>query len=515
MRSIQISLLTMLLLLQIGGSIPQGSLTEPLSSVRQYRIRHDHQILKEFMDLLAIPNVASDTDNIRKNVAKITDMMQQRGIKPQLLEGNSPSVPPVIYGELKVPGATHTLVFYAHYDGQPVDPKQWTGSPPWQPTLRSAAMESNGKVISIPSSTDAINPEWRIYARSASDDKLGVVTILTAIQALTANGVKPTANIKFFFEGEEEAGSPHLGEIVGKYKDLLAADAWIMVDGPVHQSGRKQVVFGARGVVSVEITVFGSKRPLHSGHYGNWAPNPAMMMAKLLASMKDDDGRVTIQGFYDDVEPLGAAELRALKDAPPFDDELKSQLGFAKPEGHGKSLQELINLPSLNIDGFRSADVGALSRNVIPTTATANLDMRLVKGNDSHRQVEKLINHIRKQGYYVIDHDPTDAERHEHPMIAKVEDRGGYNADRTRMDLPISISVINAVQTVSDQPVVKLPTLGGSLPLYVLKQQLGAVTINVPVANYDNNQHAENENVRIQNLWDGIEIMAAVMTMNR
>jgi acetylornithine deacetylase/succinyl-diaminopimelate desuccinylase-like protein len=240
-----------------------------------------------------------------------------------------------------------------------------------------------------------------------------------------------------------------------------------------------------------------------------------MMLAKLLASMKDDDGRVTVKGFYDDVEPLGEAELSALKEAPPIDDELKSELGFAKPEGYGKTLQELINLPSLNIDGFRSADVGALSRNVIPTTATANIDMRLVKGNDSHRQVEKLINHIRSQGYYVIDHDPTDAERREHSMIAKVEDRGGYNAERTRMDLPISISVINAVQTVSDQQVVKLPTLGGSLPLYILKQQLGAVTINVPVANYDNNQHAENENVRIQNLWDGIEVMAAIMTMNR
>ena len=280
----------------------------------------------------------------------------------------------------------------------------------------------------------------------------------------------------------------------------------------MHQSGRKQVVFGVRGDQNVDVTVYGAKRPLHSGHYGNWAPNPAMLLARLLASMKDDTGRVTIAGWYDGVEPIGEAEKRAIAEAPAYDDQLRSQLGLARTEGNGASLLELINQPSLNINGISSGDVGALARNVIPTTATAVLDLRLVKGNDHQRQVQRLIDHIRKESFYVINHDPTDAERRQHPLIAKVTARsGGYNAERTRMDLPISVAVIAAVQSTSKDPIVRLPTSGGSLPLSIITDHLRTVTITVPIVNYDNNQHAENENLRLQNLWDGIETLSAVM----
>ena len=483
------------------------------SSVRDYRRAHERQILDEFTRLLAIPNVASDRENIRRNAQLIIEMMQRRGLNPRLLETATKESPPAVYGEWKISGATRSVVFYAHYDGQPTDPKQWTDTMPWQPVWRTAALESGGQIISLPAN-GAINPEWRLYARSASDDKAGVMAILTAFDALRAQGITPALNIKFIFEGEEEAGSPHLGEIIDLHKDLLAADAWIICDGPVHQSGRKQAVFGVRGDVNVDVTLYGAKRPLHSGHYGNWAPNPAMLLARLLSSMKDDAGRVTIAGWYDGVEPLGEAEQRAIAEAPAYDDELKSQLGFARNEGGGKSLLEVINLPSLNINGMSSGDVGALARNVIPTTATAVLDLRLVKGNDHRRQVERLIDHIRRQGFHVIDHDPTDGERRQYPMIAKVIARaGGYNAERTRMDLPVSVAVIAAVQSTSTQAIVKLPTSGGSLPLSIITNRLRTVTITVPIANYDNNQHAENENIRLQNFWDGIETMAAVMMM--
>src|SRR5438445_4521414 len=485
----------------------------PQNSTRDYRRAHERQILGEFTRLLAIPNVASDRENIRRNARFIVEMMQRRGLNPQLLEAKTTDVPPAVFGEWKAPGATHAIVLYAHYDGQPVDPKQWTASPPFQPTWRSAAMEAGGQIVTLPASGE-INSEWRLYARSSSDDKAGVMGILTAFDALRAQGMAPSVNIKFLFEGEEEAGSPHLGEIIDLHKELLAADAWIICDGPVHQSGRKQVVFGVRGDQNVDVTVYGAKRPLHSGHYGNWAPNPAMLLARLLASMKDDAGRVTIAGWYDGVEPLGEAERRAIAEAPAYDDELRSQLGLARTEGAGKSLLELINQPSLNINGMSSGDVGALARNVIPTTANAVLDLRLVKGNDHQRQVQRLIDHIRKEGFYVIDRDPTDAERKQHPLIAKVIARtGGYNAERSRMDLSISVAVIAAVQSISTQPIVKLPTAGGSLPLSIITDHLRTVTITVPIVNYDNNQHAENENLRLQNLWDGIETLAAVMAM--
>jgi len=287
-----------------------------------------------------------------------------------------------------------------------------------------------------------------------------------------------------------------------------------MCDGPVHQSGLKQVVFGARGDVNVDVTVYGALRPLHSGHYGNWAPNPALIMAKLLGSMKDDSGHVTIAGWYDDVEPLGQAERQAIAEAPANDKELQRQLGLSRTDGGGKLLLQLINEPSLNINGISSGDVGALARNVIPTSATAVLDLRLVKGNHYTKQINRLVDHIKSQGFHVIDHDPTLAERQQYPIIAKVIARaGGYNAERTRMDLPISRSVIEAVASTSDQPIVKLPTSGGSLPLSVITTRLPTITISIPIVNYDNNQHAENENLRIQNLWDGIETMAALMRM--
>jgi acetylornithine deacetylase/succinyl-diaminopimelate desuccinylase-like protein len=482
--------------------------------VREYRRANEHQILKEFTTLLSIPNVAADTENIRKNAAHIVELMKQRGLNPRLLEGSTPNTPPAVYGEWKTPGAQRTLLLYAHYDGQPTDPKQWSGTLPWQPTFRSAALEAGGQIIPAPTEGSLINPQWRIYARSASDDKAGVMAILTAFTALKEKGIPLTSNIKFFFEGEEEAGSPHLGEIINLNKQLLEADAWLICDGPVHQSGVKQVVFGARGDTNVDVTIYAAKRPLHSGHYGNWSPNPANLLARLLATMKDDEGRVTIDGWYSDVEPLGEAERRAIADAPQYDEELKKQLGLKRTEGGGKALLELIALPSLNINGFASGDVGALARNVIPTTATAVLDLRLVKGNDHQRQTQRLIEHIRKQGYYVTEREPTDAERLQYPLLARVNVRaGGYNAERTRMDLPLSKSVIDAVQATSDGKIVLLPTSGGSLPLSIITERLKTVTISVPIANYDNNQHAENENIRLQNLWDGIETWAAIMTM--
>ncbi len=484
------------------------------ATVRDYRRANEHRILEEFVSLLSIPNVASDRDNIRRNANLIVEMMKRRGLNPRLLQAGRPDAPPAVYGEWIVPGATRTVILYAHYDGQPTDPKQWMGSLPWQPVIRSAALEAGGSILPQPKGGDPINPEWRLYARSASDDKAGVMAILTAVDALKATGQAPTSNLKFFFEGEEEAGSPHLGEIIRLNRELLQSDAWLICDGPVHQSGLKQVVFGVRGDTNVDLTVYGANRPLHSGHYGNWSPNPAMRLAKLLGSMKDDAGRVIIAGWYEDVMPLGEVERQAIAEAPQYDNELKAQLGLAGTENAGRGLLELINEPSLNINGMSSGDVGALARNVIPTTASAVLDLRLVKGNDYNRQVERLITHIRKQGFHVIDRDPTDEERRGHPLLAKVVHRsGGYNAERTPMDLQIAGDVINAVQTTSDKPIVKLPTSGGSLPLSIIADNLRTVTITVPIANYDNNQHAENENIRLQNLWDGIETMAALMTM--
>ena len=287
--------------------ICQSAFAQAADPVREYRRANEHRILREFVGLLSIPNVASDAEGIRRNAARLVETMTARGLKPRLLEAATPNTPPAVYGEWATPGATKTIVFYAHYDGQPTDPRKWTGTQPWEPALRSAPFEKGGRLLPTPAEGETINPEWRLYARSSSDDKAGVMSILTAFDALRAKNIAPTVNLKFFFEGEEEAGSPHLVEILSRHKELLASDAWVICDGPVHQSGRKQVVFGVRGDTNVEVTVYGPKRPLHSGHYGNWAPNPAMLLARLLASMKDGRGRVTVKGWYDVADALNEA----------------------------------------------------------------------------------------------------------------------------------------------------------------------------------------------------------------
>ncbi|MBD2753977.1 M20/M25/M40 family metallo-hydrolase [Spirosoma validum] len=484
----------------------------PQQRVQQYRKAHEIALMDEYRQFLSIPNVSADSTNIRKNAAFIVQMMQQRGIAATLLDVPAPGTNPAVFGEVKVPGAKKTIVFYAHYDGQPVNPKQWAeGLQPFVPVFIIAPVEQGGKIVTTYKSGDPIDPTWRLSGRGSADDKAGVMTILNAYDALVKSKITPAANLKFFFEGEEEVGSTHLGEIFEKHRDKLASDLWVIADGPRHVSGKRVVQFGVRGDVNMHLTVYGPKRPLHSGNYGNWAPNPAMRMVKLLASMKDDNDKVLINGFYDDVVPLTASEKAALAKVPNMEASLKKELGIAQPDGNGTPFVELLMRPTLNINGMQSANVGAMAGNVIPTKAEAVLDLRLVRGNDVARQTGRVMDHIRAQGYQIIDHEPTDAQRQQYPKLIKITMGHGYNAQRTPMDLPIAQEVIAAVQTTSPDPIVVSPSSGGSLPLYLFEEVLKANVVSVPVVNYDNNQHAENENVLVQYLWDGIEIMAAIM----
>jgi acetylornithine deacetylase/succinyl-diaminopimelate desuccinylase-like protein len=488
-------------LVALTASTPDAAAVQ--SAVRRHLEARRPAVLRELADLLSLPNLASDDAAIRKNAGHLVGMLEARGVSARLLEGGGG--PPAVYGELRTPGARRTVLFYAHYDGQPVHRPDWA-SDPWTPVLLDRPREEGGRELAAGA---APTGEARLYARSASDDKAPIVAMLAALDALRAAGMRPSVDLKFFFEGEEEAGSPHLRPLLEAHRDLLKADVWLLCDGPVHQSRAMQLFFGARGVVGVELTLYGPRRPLHSGHYGNFAPNPALEMARLLAGLRDGEGRITIAGFQDDVRPPTEAERAAVARAPSVEAELRQALGLGRTLP-GR-LEEGILAPALNVRGIASGRVGAEAANAIPTQASASLDFRLVPDQRPERVRERLEAHLRGQGYTVVSGEPTAEERGAHPRLLRLQWDAGYPAARTPLEHPASRAVSRVVGGAVPGPLVELPTLGGSLPLYLFTDVLGVAAVGVPIVNHDNNQHGANENVRLQNLWDGIGVYAALM----
>jgi acetylornithine deacetylase/succinyl-diaminopimelate desuccinylase-like protein len=469
-------------------AVPASAIAPPEAAraAREFRMRHEAEILAEFTSLLSIPNLASDSVNIEKNANALVAMFTRRGAEARLLRVEG--APPLVYATLPAKNAKSTIAFYAHYDGQPVDPSQWS-TPPWQPVVR----------------------ESRIYARSASDDKAPIIAMLTALDALKSVKATPSVNLKFVLEGEEEAGSPHLATYFDRYSKELAADAWMLCDGPVHQSRRMQLYFGARGDVDLDLIVYGPLRPLHSGHYGNWAPNPIVALTHLLDSMRDAQGKILIPGYYDDITPLTDVERDALEAIPNIDDDLKRELALGRTEGDGKSLNELILLPALNVRGISGGRVGEQATNSISTEARASIDFRLVPAQTVEKVRERVERHIASQDFFIVRETPDAATRMAHANVVKLAWGAGYPAARTSMDLPVSRRVANVITQATGVPPYMLPSLGGSVPMYLF-QRGGTAVVGVPMVNHDNNQHAANENVRLQNLWDGIEMFAALFT---
>ena len=489
----------------------QGAPLSPeRATARAWREQHEGAILTEFAELIAIPNLASDSANIRRNADYLLAMLEKRGFTNRKLL-TLPGVPPAVYAELPAPGATRTLILYAHYDGQPVDPKQWT-NPPWSPVLRTAEVKAGGKIVPIPTGNATVDPEARIYGRGSGDDKSSIMAILAAVDAMHASKIAASVNLKVFFEGEEEAGSAHLEQMLTTYKTQLSGDGWLFCDSPVHQSGQQQLIFGQRGTMGLELTVYGPTRSLHSGHYGNWAPNPGAMIANLIASMRDDDGKIKMAGYYDDVKPVTAAERAALAKLPKPDSMLKVSFGLGRSEANNAGLADRLMLPALNVRGIRVGGVRETGSNTIAQEAFASFDFRFVPGQEPSR-VRRLVEaHLARQGYFVTHDSVTVAMRMAHPKVVRVEWEGGYPAQRVPMDGPYGQAVLRTLSRgVASAPLV-VPTMGGSGPAYLFEKVLKAPIITLPIANYDDNQHAADENMRVKNLWDGIETFVAVIS---
>lgn len=468
-----------------------GHAQDTTARVRAWRVQHQQQILDELFGFLSIPNVADKPADIEKNAQALTRMFERRRFAPEVVATGGA---PLVVAERRAPNLTRTITFYFHYDGQPVVASEWVNSPPFAP-----------KIVGD-----------RLYARSASDDKSPIVTLLAAIDALDAANMPLTSNIRVVMEGEEEAGSPNLEKAMVQHGDKIRGDVLLLVDGPRHPSDRPTINFGARGIMNALVTVYGAKTDLHSGNYGNWAPNPALALARLLASMKDDNGRVLIDGFYDDVVPLTDEEQRAVAEIPDVAPTLMKAFGFSRPENTAERLELRHNLPTLNINAMEAGGgVGGQGRTIIPAFATARLDLRFVKNVEPAKQFDRLVAHVRKQGYLVVDKDPDAAMRAANAKMARVTRVAGYPAGRTSMDLPIARTITRAIADSAGGQIVRLPTLGGSVPFYLFSDVLKVPTIGLSIVNFDNNQHGPNENVRLQNVWEGIETMAAILTMGR
>lgn len=475
-----------------GGGPALGSLVAMdtngvLDAVRTYRSNHDDAIVEDFISLLALPNVTGDVPALQRNADELVARFSMRGATVR--EVSLPDAAPVVVGELPASHGAPRLGVYVHYDGQPVNREQWK-SDPFLPELR----------------------DGRIYARGAADDKAPFAAMLGAIDALEHAGIERKTELVFLFEGQEESGSPDLRAYMDMLVDELRADLWLICDGPVHPTGRPQVVFGVRGYCGFELTVFGPERELHSGHFGNWVPNPAHDLALLLSSCKSESGDVLIDGFYDSTMPVSESDRAANAALPEVEAQYQADIGFAEPEVSGSSYAEQLLRPTFNVRGVHAGDVGDLARNAIPTKASASVDIRLAAGNDPAEMLELVRRHIERLGYLVLDRDATPDERRSHRHLCRFTPDIGYPAARASVTDESAERVVAAADAAGDGGVVRLPTFGGSVPLHHFNEVLGSPVVILPMANYDNNQHAPNENLKLDNLWYGIDLWSLILS---
>ena len=462
---------------------------------------------KEYREFLSLPNDANNEDELIPNMIWCEEAFQRRGFTTERLKTKRL---PLILAEKQYSGAKNTVLFYIQIDGQPVDPSKWFQEGPFVPTLKKQVNKDKWETIPWESLYKNYDDDWRIFARSASDAKGPINSFLIALDIIAEKGIKPNYNIKVIMDMEEEMGSPNLPPAVKKFRKKLKADRLVILDGPRHPSNEPTLTFGARGIVAIQLKVHGPKYPQHSGHYGNYVPNPAVRLSQLIASMKDDDGKVTIPGYYDGITI--SEEARAIMSAVPDDEKfIQRSIGISEPDKVANNYQESIQYPSLNVRGMQSGWVEKEVRTIIPSYALAEIDVRLVKETDPNRIIKLIKNHIKSQGYYIIDRDPKDNERSRYNKIASFNYRIGYQAFRTPVNSEIAYWLRAAlVNGFGKEPIIKR-TSGGSIPISPFVNTLNIPAVTVPTVNPDNNQHSPNENLRVGNLIESIRTHVSLL----
>jgi len=425
--------------------------------------------IEELREFIAIPNDALEHADINLNLTWLTKKFNARGFNSSILptEGES-----LFFAALPMEDSKPTILFYMHFDGQSVDPSKWDQPNPYEVVLKS----QNG---------DAWQKQEIPF------------------------------NVKVILDSEEEKSSKPLPKAVKEYRELLAADFLIINDGPVHVSGKPTVVYGCRGITTLSLTTYGPIKPQHSGHYGNYAPNPGFLLSKVLSSMKDNQGKVVIDGYYDGIS-IDENTMNILKSVPEDGDTINSTLAIKTPDQVGGFYQEALQYPSLNIRGLGSGWIGKKARTIVPATATAELDLRLVPETDGTRLKGLVKKHIESQGFYITDKTPTTDERMAHDKIIMIKEGSVTDAFRTDLNDANGNFIVNTLKTNFNDTVVQIRIMGGTVPISPFINELKIPAFIVPMVNPDNNQHSPNENIKIGQLAYGIKVFYSILssTMN-
>ncbi|MEH0876146.1 M20/M25/M40 family metallo-hydrolase [Pectobacterium cacticida] len=475
--------------------------------------RYAQNSFPEYLELLTLPNDASVPSDIQRNADWLEKAFQKRGFTTKTLaNGNKP----LVYAEWGTPTADRkTILFYMHFDGQPVYPAQWQ-TPPWQPVLKEK--EANGKWRTLPESRllkGAINPEWRLYARASADDKGPIMMFLAAMDAMKDQGVEPAINIKVLLDAEEEKGSPSLTTVMAEHRSLLKSDGMVIYDGAMPSSNRPGINFGNRGSIQIDMTVFGANAAAHSGGYGNVISNPVQKLVTLLASMKDANGRVTIPGYYDRVTLSNSDKQQVAQTAPP-PGALEQRFGVAQLDKVADNAAEALQYPSLDILGLNAGGTGKNAANAIPATATASLNIRTVPETPPEERYALLRQYITEKGFHIIaGESPTADERERYPHLISLHLMAypsSSQAARTEMDSPLGRWAV--ATTAAPRGIIpeKNRMMGGTLPMSGAVSVLKVPYVIVPLVNADNNQHSFDENLRLGNYLEGIRTIVAMAT---
>ena len=482
----------------------EGLLAQPgVDKLLENSVKTEHfELLQEF---LSIPNDANYPEQINQNIKWLSGKFDEIEFETSILETEAL---PLFFAEKLIDENLPTVLFYMHFDGQPVDSSKWEQKSPYEPVIKMNSGQGWLKV----KDPDYENPDpnWRIFARSASDDKGPIAMFLSSLQILQSKGIAPKFNIKVILDSMEEKGSPVLAPAVVTHREILASDYLVVFDGPMHDSGLPTLLYGVRGITRLRLEVYGPSKPQHSGHFGNYAPNPVFRTAELLASMKDEEGKVIIPGFYDGIE-IDELAKQTMSAVPDDEEGIQMRAGFSNPEKVGSSYQESIQYPSLSVLGIQSGWVGNETRTIVPDKVIVEMDIRTVPETDSNNLIGLVKKHIQNQGFTVLDHEPTPTE------MLQIDKPLYFQANplmfpfRTQIDSRIGTWLRKALVEAHQKEIVQIRISGGSVPLSFFINELEIPAVLVPLVNPDNNQHSPNENLRLGNYVDGIKTITTIL----